>query len=102
MHGLGSNPHTAWAHRASPTSSPVKWLQDFLPKEKKLKGLKIIQVNHQTTWHANVSVTAFNDHARNILQDIESAHAVSVENLLLKNVGTNVEAVRSTDHLCCT
>ncbi|KAH8769342.1 hypothetical protein BGZ57DRAFT_929661 [Hyaloscypha finlandica] len=74
IHGLGSNPETAWAFQMPTPKPPVLWLRDLLPHEDALKRMKIIQVNHQTRWDANVSDVAFEDHARAVLQVMETVH----------------------------
>lgn len=76
IHGLGSNPDTAWASNRGRSGKPVVWLRDLLPKDKHLADARIVQVNQQTRWDISVSTLTFDEHARNLLQILETVHDV--------------------------
>ncbi|KAI1172761.1 hypothetical protein F4777DRAFT_560413 [Nemania sp. FL0916] len=46
IHGLGSNPDSAWTYRHNPIET--RWLKDILPKESGFADIRIVMVNHQT------------------------------------------------------
>ncbi|KAI1126623.1 hypothetical protein F5Y10DRAFT_209678 [Nemania abortiva] len=70
IHGLGSNPDSAWTYRDKITET--RWLKDVLPKEEGLSNMRVVMVNHRTQWFANTVDASFEDHAEMILKDIES------------------------------
>ncbi|KAI0538315.1 hypothetical protein GGR58DRAFT_501308 [Xylaria digitata] len=72
IHGLGSNPDSAWTYRDNITE--IRWLKDILPKEQGFINIRVVMVNHQTQWYANTVDASFEDHAEMILKDIESVH----------------------------
>jgi hypothetical protein len=74
IHGLGSNPYSAWTYLENGTEA--RWLKDILPKEKGLENIRIAMINHQTRWHSNTPDMPFEEHAAMILDDIESLHQV--------------------------
>lgn len=76
IHGLGSNPDTAWASNRGKLGQPVLWLRDLLPTDPQLDKARIIQVNQQTRWDTSVSTLSFNEHAKNLFQILESVHKV--------------------------
>jgi hypothetical protein len=51
IHGLGSNPESAWAYRGN--QSRVHWLRDLLPEEQEFRNIRVVMVNHQTRWDSN-------------------------------------------------
>ncbi|KAI0420494.1 hypothetical protein F5X98DRAFT_29554 [Xylaria grammica] len=72
IHGLGSNPASAWAYRDNGTE--IRWLKDVLPKEPGFVNIRVVMVNHQTKWNANTADASFEEHAEMILRDVESVY----------------------------
>lgn len=64
MHGLGSNPDTAWLG----SRSRANWLADFLPTTH--KDFRIIAVNHDSRWDAYSPVQSLGDYGQVILDSI--------------------------------
>ena len=64
VHGLGSNPDTAWLARRSRAS----WLADFLPTTH--KDFRIIAVNHDSRWDAYSPGQSLRDYGQVILDSI--------------------------------
>ncbi|EHK24245.1 uncharacterized protein TRIVIDRAFT_61048 [Trichoderma virens Gv29-8] len=77
IHGLGSNPETAWAYQRN--DSRVYWLRDFLPKARGLSDIRVIMVNHQTRWDSNTAYLGFHDHASELLEEIQNLHRANPE-----------------------
>ena len=75
IHGLGSNPDSAWTARRNGTE--VRWLRDLLPRVEGVGHMRVAMVNHQTRWDANTANMRFEDHAAMILEDIENMREVS-------------------------
>ncbi|KAF7555660.1 hypothetical protein G7Z17_g1968 [Cylindrodendrum hubeiense] len=74
IHGLGSNPDSAWRYRGNLTD--VYWLEDILPKQKGLKYTRITMLNHQTRWDSHVPAIDFSMYAKMMLDDIEHINQV--------------------------
>ncbi|KAF4958755.1 hypothetical protein FGADI_2099 [Fusarium gaditjirri] len=74
IHGLGSNPSSAWRYGGN--GSQVYWLTDLLPKQKGLENIKIIMLNHQTRWDSHSPEVDFDVFAKMMLDDIEHLHQV--------------------------
>jgi len=74
IHGLGSNPLSAWRYAANGTE--VYWLRDLLPKQKGLENIKVTMLNHQTRWDSHSPEVDFDVLAKMILDDIEHLHHV--------------------------
>ncbi|KAI6758637.1 hypothetical protein HG530_010877 [Fusarium avenaceum] len=74
IHGLGSNPSSAWRYGGN--GSQVHWLTDLLPKQKGLENIKIIMLNHQTRWDSHSPEVDFDVFAKMMLDDIEHLHQV--------------------------
>lgn len=74
IHGLGSSPMRAWTYHNS--STEVSWLQDLLPLANGLEGIRVIAINHRTSWKANAANMNFKEHAMMVLHDIESLREV--------------------------
>ncbi|KAJ5919131.1 hypothetical protein N7466_010074 [Penicillium verhagenii] len=72
IHGLGSNPDSAWTYRDNVTE--IRWLKDILPKEQGLVNTRVVMVNHRTQWYANTVDASFDDHAEMILKEVENVH----------------------------
>ncbi|KAH6954701.1 hypothetical protein DER45DRAFT_314694 [Fusarium avenaceum] len=72
IHGLGSNPSSAWRYGGN--GSQVYWLTDLLPKQKGLENIKIIMLNHQTRWDSHSPEIDFDVFAKMMLDDIEHLH----------------------------
>jgi hypothetical protein len=66
IHGLGSDPAKAWLHR--PTA--INWLKDLLPRWR--KDLRIIAINHDSTWEADAPLKSLHDYGEDILESIAS------------------------------
>jgi hypothetical protein len=64
VHGLGSNPATAWRR----SRSRATWLADFLPTTH--KDFRIIAVNHDSRWNAYSPVQGLQDYGQVILDSI--------------------------------
>lgn len=64
VHGLGSNPATAWLGSRSKAS----WLADFLSTTH--KDFRIIAVNHDSRWDAYSPVQSLRDYGQVILDSI--------------------------------
>ena len=64
VHGLGSNPDTAWLGSYSKAS----WLADFLPTT--YKDFRIIAINHDSRWDAHSPVQSLRDYGQVILDSI--------------------------------
>lgn len=64
MHGLGSDPDSAWLGRRS----KANWLADFLPVT--YKNMRIIAVNHDSRWDAHSPVQSLRDYGQVILDSI--------------------------------
>ncbi|UKZ80293.1 hypothetical protein TrVFT333_008050 [Trichoderma virens FT-333] len=77
IHGLGSNPETAWAYQRN--DSRVYWLRDFLPKARGLSDIRVVMVNHQTHWDSNTAYLGFHDHASELLEEIQNLHRANPE-----------------------
>ncbi|RSL82714.1 hypothetical protein CEP52_016898 [Fusarium oligoseptatum] len=69
IHGLASNPRSAWRYRGNGTD--VFWLKDILPKEEGCSNLRITMLNHHTRWHHDVPTFDIKDHAKRLLSHIE-------------------------------
>lgn len=74
VHGLGSNPSSAWRYGGNGTQ--VHWLRDLLPKQKGLDNIKITILNHQTRWDSHSPEVDFDVFAKMMLDDIEHLHQV--------------------------
>ncbi|KAJ5319311.1 uncharacterized protein N7506_012015 [Penicillium brevicompactum] len=72
IHGLGSNPDSAWTYKENATE--IRWLKDLLPKEQGISNTRVVMVNHRTHWDANTVDASFEDHAEMILNEVESVH----------------------------
>ncbi|SPJ73874.1 uncharacterized protein FTOL_03604 [Fusarium torulosum] len=72
IHGLGSDPSSAWRYGGN--GSQVYWLTDLLPKQKDLENIKITMLNHQTRWDSHSPEVDFDVFAKMILDDIEHLH----------------------------
>jgi pimeloyl-ACP methyl ester carboxylesterase len=72
IHGLGSNPRSAWRYVGNGTE--VYWLQDLLPQQEGFENLRIIMINHQTRWDSNSPEADFDVFARMMLDEIEHLH----------------------------
>ncbi len=68
IHGLASNPDTAWTYKAS----NVSWLKDLLPGEAPFQHARIVKVNHKTRWVANTANMEISDYAREFLKTVRS------------------------------
>lgn len=75
VHGLGSNPVSAWTYRRANGSS-VRWLKDLLPYREGFGDIRITMLNHQTRWDSHAAAMTFEDHAAKLLDDIEDIHKV--------------------------
>ena len=64
VHGLGSDPDSAWLGRRS----KANWLADFLPVT--YKDTRIIAVNHDSRWDAHSPVQSLRDYGQVILDSI--------------------------------
>ena len=64
VHGLGSNPDTAWLGN----HSRANWLADYLPTT--YKSFRIIAVNHDSRWDAYSPVQSLRDYGQVILDSI--------------------------------
>src|SRR5213593_3970297 len=64
IHGLGSDPARAWLHRPTATN----WLKDLLPRWR--KDLRIIAINHKSTWEADAPMKSLQDYGEDILESI--------------------------------
>ncbi|PVH69817.1 hypothetical protein DL98DRAFT_438247, partial [Cadophora sp. DSE1049] len=69
IHGLGSNPSSAWRYRGNGTD--VHWLKDILPKQENLNQIRVTTLNHQTRWDSHVPDISFSTHAEKMLGEIE-------------------------------
>lgn len=74
IHGLGSDPNSAWTYRDNGTE--VSWLRDILPNQKELEYSRIAMVNHETRWHSSAVGADFDYHAEMVLNEIEALHHV--------------------------
>ncbi|KAK7403327.1 hypothetical protein QQX98_010916 [Neonectria punicea] len=72
IHGLGSNPSSAWRHGGNGTQ--VYWLRDLLPKQKGLESIKVTMLNHQTRRDSHSPEVDFDVFAKMMLDDIEHLH----------------------------
>lgn len=75
IHGLGSNPLSAWRYLGNETE--VYWLQDLLPWQEGLESMRVIMVDHQTRWDAHSPEVDFGIFAEMMLKDIEYLHEKS-------------------------
>ncbi|KAI1131405.1 hypothetical protein F5Y10DRAFT_233599 [Nemania abortiva] len=69
IHGLGSNPSSAWRHHGNETD--VHWLEDILPKQAGLEQIRVTTLNHQTRWDSHVPDIGFSAHAQKMLNEIK-------------------------------
>jgi hypothetical protein len=67
VHGLASNPKTAWKSRST---TKLSWVSDFLPQEN--LNCRIIAFNHNTAWEANALSKSLSDHADNFVRAFRS------------------------------
>lgn len=74
IHGLGSNPETAWTYRGNGTE--VSWLRDILPQQDGLQQIRVALINHQTCWDSNAASMTLEDHANMLLDSLEQLHQV--------------------------
>ncbi|KAI5926228.1 hypothetical protein F4810DRAFT_656035 [Camillea tinctor] len=72
IHGLGSNPDSAWTYWDNGTE--MRWLKEILPKEEGLDNIRIVMANHLTHWTGGSVGAKFEDHAEILLRDIERAY----------------------------
>ncbi|KAI1077266.1 Alpha/Beta hydrolase protein [Whalleya microplaca] len=72
IHGLGSNPMSAWSYRTNDTI--VHWLQDLLPDIPGFHDSRVVMVNHQTGWDSNAPHMELHEHASDLLERIEGHH----------------------------
>jgi hypothetical protein len=75
IHGLGSNPESAWAYGGN--QSRVHWLRDLLPEEQGFRNTRVVMVNHQTRWDSNTAHMGLHEHASELLESIQSLHKVN-------------------------
>ncbi|OTB18228.1 hypothetical protein K445DRAFT_244915 [Daldinia sp. EC12] len=73
IHGLGSNPDSAWTYRMD-NGSNVYWLKDLLPKSQGLGNIRVMKVNHQTRWDSNAADMGLQWYASELLDHIHSLH----------------------------
>ena len=71
IHGLGSNPNSAWRHRRSGDGSTVDWLTEVLPRQKGCQEIRITLLNHQTRWDSRTAQVDFKTHAKSMLSYVE-------------------------------
>ncbi|KAI1104919.1 hypothetical protein F4804DRAFT_305447 [Jackrogersella minutella] len=78
IHGLGSNPDSAWTYKYD-NGTRVNWLRDLLPTTEGFQGTRVVMVNHQTRWDSNVAEMGFHEHASELLEHIQSIHMANPE-----------------------
>jgi hypothetical protein len=94
VHGLGSNPDTAWQSRTSvplesssdPATHPI-WLRDFLPQDLQKDGLRVrvMAFNHNTRWKAGALSKSLEDYGQDLLRELaEKRRSVEVSDLLYR------------------
>lgn len=66
VHGLGSNGEKAWTHRGT----GANWLRDLLPRD--LRDVRVITVNHDSSWQEKSPMQSLGDYGRMILNSIGS------------------------------
>ncbi|KAK6359142.1 hypothetical protein TWF696_000309 [Orbilia brochopaga] len=72
IHGLGSDPYSAWTYGNSSTG--VLWLRDLLPQKPDFEDVRIVMINHQTYWDS-YSVSLMLDHqASELIKSIDTVH----------------------------
>lgn len=82
MHGLGSDPDSAWLGRRS----KANWLADFLPVT--YKDIRIIAVNHDSRWDAHSPVQSLRDYGQVILDSIAALRLdEEVRVILITSIG---------------
>ena len=83
VHGLGSNPDTAWqsreslplegtsGHAASATKKPM-WLRDFLPQDLEESGfsVRVMIFKHNSAWKANALSKSLEDYGQDLLREL--------------------------------
>ncbi|KAH6722574.1 hypothetical protein BKA61DRAFT_667311 [Leptodontidium sp. MPI-SDFR-AT-0119] len=77
VHGLGSDPASAWTYRGANGTS-VRWLKDLLPYRKGFGDIRVTMLNHQTRWDSHSAAMSFEDHAAKLLDDVEDIHKPGV------------------------
>ncbi|KAI0844594.1 hypothetical protein F5Y00DRAFT_273920 [Daldinia vernicosa] len=73
IHGLGSNPDSAWTYRMD-NGSDIFWLRDLLPTFEGFQNIRVAKVNHQTRWDSNAADMRLQEHASELLDHIHSLH----------------------------
>ncbi|KAK8131610.1 hypothetical protein PG984_008048 [Apiospora sp. TS-2023a] len=71
IHGLGSNPSTAWSLN---DGIEIHWLRDILPARKRLRKMRVILLNHKTSWTSDSTSMTFDKHAKDMLYHIKSVN----------------------------
>lgn len=66
IHGLSADPARTWVC----PRTQANWLIDFLPRWR--RDLRILAINHDTTWDVDSPIKSLRDYGEGILESIAS------------------------------